>query len=57
MCEVHLVCCKKKKSLQRISTQVKVESSDVPLQLLIDTFDEFGNMLPQSNNKDLQYIH
>lgn len=46
-----------KKSLQHISTQVKAESSDVPLQLLIDTFDEFGNMLPQGNNKGLQYIH
>lgn len=49
--------CAAIKGLRRISTQVNAESSEVALQLLIDTFDEFGNKLSQSNNKDLQYIH
>lgn len=54
---VKYIRCAAKKGLRRISTQVNAESSEVALQLFIDTFDEFGNKLSQSNNKDLQYIH
>lgn len=54
---VKYIQCAAIKGLRRISTQVNAKSSEVALQLLIDTFDEFGNKLSQSNNKDLQYIH
>lgn len=49
LCEVHLTWCKTVPDAFHSIIPVKADSANAPLQLFIDAFDKFGNMLLHSD--------